>query len=303
MGMIKLEDITFKEATEVAEGNEQLFEEMIDKLRQWLQQQIHLPQEISNKRLQRTILTSKFNLEKAKKRIDSLYTLRALIPEFFANFDPLGDDITQFHKSLQMTPLPKLTPEKYRVIFVQVWKDASMFSLSNMMKYFYMLMDVRTEEDMVNSDIAIWDCTNFTLAHVLKFTPNLLKKCDLSMEAYGIRYKAIYMINSPSYIDQFVKLIKMFMSPKFYDRIHVFESGIESLKGIIPKSILPADFGGEELSLDTLTDMWCAKLKEKRDWLIEQEKLKANESLRSDGVINPDELFGVAGIFRKLEIE
>lgn len=56
--------------------------------------------EISDKQLQKTILNSKFDLEKAKQRIDSLYTLRTLVPEFFGNYNPLNDDITQLHKSM-----------------------------------------------------------------------------------------------------------------------------------------------------------------------------------------------------------
>lgn len=42
--MIELEQITTKEAVETAEGNEELFKEMCDKLRLWLQHQAHLPQ-------------------------------------------------------------------------------------------------------------------------------------------------------------------------------------------------------------------------------------------------------------------
>lgn len=42
--MIELETVTIKEAAEMSEGNEKLLKEMIDKLRQWLQQQLHLPQ-------------------------------------------------------------------------------------------------------------------------------------------------------------------------------------------------------------------------------------------------------------------
>ncbi|XP_025155163.1 uncharacterized protein LOC112588692 [Harpegnathos saltator] len=93
------------------------------------------------------------------------------------------------------------------------------------------------------------------------------------------------------------------MSPKIYERVKVFESGIESIYEIISKSNLPADYGGEEPSLEALTDMWHAKLLERREWLLEQEKVKSNESLRTDHVINADELFGINGTFRKLEID
>ncbi|EFN81407.1 hypothetical protein EAI_16849 [Harpegnathos saltator] len=41
---MKLENITIEEAVEIAGGNKKLYEEKFDKFRQWLKQQVHLPQ-------------------------------------------------------------------------------------------------------------------------------------------------------------------------------------------------------------------------------------------------------------------
>lgn len=49
--------------------------------------------------------------------------------------------------------------------------------------------------------------------------------------------------------------------------------------------------------------MWRTKLIERRDWLLEQEKLKTNENLRANSIITPDDLFGVAGTFHKMDID
>lgn len=54
---------------------------------------------------------------------------------------------------------------------------------------------------------------------------------------------------------------------------------------------------------DIVSDMWQAKLMERREWFLEQEKVKVDESLRSNSVINPYDLFGVPGTFRKLNID
>ncbi|EFN86761.1 hypothetical protein EAI_11941 [Harpegnathos saltator] len=226
---MKLENITIEEAVEIARGNKKFYEEKFDKFRQWLKQQAHLPQD---NRLRITLLTSKLDLEKAKKRLDSQYTLRTLLPEFFANYDPQNDNIALVHKCI----------------------------------YTFMLTDIRIEEDMVNSDILVIDFVYFTLNHMLKYIPSLVKKLDLCL-------------------------------------MKVFESGIESICEMISKSNLPADYGGEEPSLEALADMWHSKLLKRREWLLEQEKVKSNESLRTDHIINADELFGVNGIFRKLEID
>jgi len=48
--------------------------------------------------------------------------------------------------------------------------------------------------------------------------------------------------------------------------------------------------------------MWKAKLMERREWFMEQEKVKVDESLRANP-LNPDDLFGVSGTFRKLDID
>ncbi|XP_025155153.1 retinol-binding protein pinta-like [Harpegnathos saltator] len=301
---MKLENITIEEAVEIAGGNKKLYEEKFDKFRQWLKQQAHLPQDISDNRLRFTLLTSKLDLEKAKKRLDSQYTLRTLLPEFFANYDPQNEKIALVYKCVQWVILPKLTPEKNRIIFFRfISEDASIFHLADVIKYTCMLIDICIEENRVNSNIIIVDCAYFTFNHLLKCIPSLIRKYDLCLEAYGLRYKGIYMINAPSYIGRLLQLIKAFMSPKIYERVKVFESGIESICEIISKSNLPADYGGKEPSLEALSDMWHVKLLERREWLLEQEKVKSNESLRTDYVINADELFGINGTFRKLEID
>ncbi|XP_029670273.1 retinaldehyde-binding protein 1-like [Formica exsecta] len=166
-----------------------------------------------------------------------------------------------------------------------------------------MIMETRIEEDIVNSDVFIYDCTNLTLGHILKYTLPVLKKIDTILEAYGTRIKAIHMINAPSFIDVLITMIKSVMKAKLIKRIHVYTSGEVSLYGIISRSILPMDYGGEQPSLDTIADMWQAKLMERREWFLEQEKVKVDESLRSNSVINPYDLFGVPGTFQKLNID
>ncbi|XP_050445986.1 retinol-binding protein pinta-like isoform X3 [Cataglyphis hispanica] len=302
--MLKLEMPTLGEILEEAGGNEELLEELLDKFRLWLKQQLHLPQDISEQRLKVYIYSAKFNLEKAKRRLDLHYTLRNLVPEVYSNRDPLSDSITQIIKCVQWIPLPKLTPENFRIFVCRfLHTDSSVFDVYATVKYFCMIMDTRIEEDIVNSDVFILDFTNLTLGHILKHTPPILKKIDVILEAYGTRIKALHMINAPNYVDVLITLCKSVMKPKLTKRIHIYTSGAESLYALIPRSILPVDFGGEQPSLDTIADMWKAKLMQRREWFLEQEKVKVNESLRSNSVIKPDDVFGVSGTFRKLNID
>ncbi|GAB1866003.1 Alpha-tocopherol transfer protein-like [Camponotus japonicus] len=302
--MLKLEMPPFKEILEETGGNEQLLEELLVKLRLWLKQQIYLPEDISEQRLKFYIYSAKFNLEKAKERLDLHYTLRNLIPEVFTTRDPLADCVVRINTYMQFVTLPKLTPENYRItVFRWLHSDSSVFDIYDLIKYYCMITETRIEEDIVNSDVLIYDCTNMTFSHVLKYTPVAVKKIDTILESYGSRIKAIHVINAPSFIDVLVTLVKSVMKAKFINRIHLYTSGIESIYGIIPRSLLPEEYGGEQPSLSILLDMWNAKLMERREWFLKQEKVKVNESLRSNSVINPDNLFGVSGTFRKLDID
>lgn len=51
------------------------------------------------------------------------------------------------------------------------------------------------------------------------------------------------------------------------------------------------------------TDQWKKKLEEYSAWFKEQEKSKANETLRPGSPKTADDLFGMDGTFRKLTID
>ncbi|XP_067215896.1 retinol-binding protein pinta-like [Linepithema humile] len=302
--MLKLEVPTLKEVLKNSGGDEKLLEELLSKFRLWLKQQSHLPQDISDQRLKFFIYAVKFNFEKAKKNLDTLYTLRNLVPELFENFDPFSDDINLLHTYFQNICLPKLTPEGYRLYICRLIQDDSpMYNAWTILKYFTMIFETGMEEDIVPDIAVIWDCTGVTINQLLKYSPPMLKKFDSCMAAYSLRIKAVYFIHAPKYIDIFMNAAKSIFRAKLFNRIHVCKSGIESLYETIPKAILPAEYGGEEPSMDILTDMWRAKLAQQRDCLIKEGRRKTQESLRVNSIINPDELFGVPGTFRKLELD
>ncbi|XP_070151922.1 alpha-tocopherol transfer protein-like [Polyergus mexicanus] len=165
-------------------------------------------------------------------------------------------------------------------------------------KYICMIIETRLEEYIVNSDVFIYNCTNLTLGHILKYTLPVLKKIDTILEAYGTRIKAIYIINAPSFIDVLITMSKSVMKAKLIKRVNVYTFGTESLYGIIPRSILPMDYS-EFFQVYVTSKIDGTR----RGWFLEQEKVKVDESLRSNSVINPYDLFGVPGTLQKLNID
>lgn len=53
-------------------------------IRDWLAKLPHLPQDISDRKIEIFLVFNKFSLEKAKKKIDLYYTIRCFLPEFYS---------------------------------------------------------------------------------------------------------------------------------------------------------------------------------------------------------------------------
>ncbi|KAK2580092.1 hypothetical protein KPH14_012372 [Odynerus spinipes] len=61
----------------------------IEILREWLKKQPHLPK-MTDSELAWFLHSNYYQLEPTKTTIDTYYTVRTHVPEFFANRDPLG---------------------------------------------------------------------------------------------------------------------------------------------------------------------------------------------------------------------
>lgn len=69
--------------------NPELKEADIQSLRDWCQKQPHLPQ-ITDSELALFLHSNYYRLEPTKNTIDTFYTVRTHVPEFFSNRDPVN---------------------------------------------------------------------------------------------------------------------------------------------------------------------------------------------------------------------
>ncbi|KAJ8681059.1 hypothetical protein QAD02_016846 [Eretmocerus hayati] len=286
-------------------GNSELMIELRDKLREWLEQQPHLPHDMAESRLEFFIICSKHSLEMAKQRIDLYYTMKKLAPEILANRDPLSKQLKQLGQFVQFVPLPRVTPENNRVVmFRYTSEDATGCEIAEAFKYTFMVAEVRAVEDTAEGDINIYDLSKMRLGHLTQLNPSVIKKSEVTAtKVFGARIRGIHFINAPSFIDRIITLVKSMIKPKLAARVFVHSSGLESLYEVVPKSVLPVDYGGDEKSMDELDEKWHKKLEEWRDWFIEEDAKTVNEDLRPGPAVNEDDLFGLYGSFRKLQVD
>jgi len=77
-------------------------------------------------------------------------------------------------------PMPQLTPDCDRVIVIVVAPTDGMdFNPLHVIKLFQLMMEIRISEDYCRSDIYVIDFGNFTLRHLTKVTPSIVKKFEL----------------------------------------------------------------------------------------------------------------------------
>lgn len=71
----------------------------------------------------------------------------------------------------------------------------------------------------------------------------------------------------------------------------------------IPKAVLPKDYGGESDSVAEITEYWKKKVESYQGWFKENESYYSVESKRPGRPKTSDNVFGVEGSFRKLDVD
>jgi len=90
--------------------------------------------------------------------------------------------------------MPQLTPDCDRVtVFGLPPTDGMEFNPLHAIKLIQMMMEIRISEDYCRSDIFVIDFGNFTLRHVTKITPSIVKKFELHVI---VSSKNIFCVNS-----------------------------------------------------------------------------------------------------------
>ncbi|EEB12928.1 protein C20orf121, putative [Pediculus humanus corporis] len=276
-------------------------------IKEWLELQPHLPKTFDDGRLMTFLRGCKFSLEKTKRKLDMYFTMRAAIPEFFSNRDPFDPAIQEIMKQVHIPPLPGLTPEGRRVIVMRgIDKDQPTPNVAEAMKIVFMIGDIRLLEETtgVGGDIYILDAAVATPTHFAKFTPTLIKKFLVcAQEGYPVKLKEVHVVNVSPLVDTIVNFVKPFLKEKIKNRIFFHADGYESLYKYVPKEILPEEYGGFAGPIGAINEQWLKKLESYKDWFIQQEDVKADESKRPGKPKTHDDLFGVEGSFRKLVID
>ncbi|KAL9914257.1 alpha-tocopherol transfer protein-like isoform 1-T3 [Glossina fuscipes fuscipes] len=299
------EDLQRKATEELNEVPTRIHEDLIA-FRSWIEQQPHLSANTDDQFLIAFLRGCKYSLEKAKKKIDSYYSIKTKFPVLFNITDVANTRFRDVFRLGLFLPLPNpLHDNGPRILYVN-GSLPEIYSLEEAMAVNYVLQDIFMLEDdyaVVNGLIAINDLKSLTLSHVFQLTPVVLKKLVIySHESMPLRMKAIHNINAPKIYDTVYQIFLPMLPQKQQNRVF-FHSSLESLSQGVPLKYLPKDIGGENGSIAEIIDEWDKKLDKYQDYFSKRTQWGVDEKLRLGEAKDYNSMFGVEGSFKKLEVD
>ncbi|XP_043593190.1 uncharacterized protein LOC122572371 [Bombus pyrosoma] len=278
----------------------------IEMLREWCDKQQHLPKP-SNLHLILFLHSNYYSMEAAKNTIENFFTIRSHVPEFFDNRDPLGSkELRQAFNVVFSTELPGLSKHGYKILFGRLMDtNPSHYSFEDSNKNIFMGCDlIGLKNGTCDGYIFIADTSNVTLGHVGRINPMGMKKLVMYVqEAIPVRIKGIHFINTPSVMDVILNMAKPFMKKELWNMIHL-HSSLKTLEEYVSLDLLPNEIGGKAGSLAEMQEARINEIDSKREWFLEEMKYgKVDESLRIGKNNIANDLFGVEGTFKKLDID
>ncbi|KAJ0173135.1 hypothetical protein K1T71_011311 [Dendrolimus kikuchii] len=278
----------------------------IDILEEWIKQQDHFTvRKFSREYLERSIITLKGSIERAKIQIDSLCTMRTLLPQFFEKSNP-KEEFPLLSKILVQALLPKLTEDHYRIYMPTLIRngvDSKTLFLGY--QHAVLMCEYFKHFDYCDGLIVFTDMRNLDLVELIRAV-NITETnqiFSIIMKSYQCRVKAIHILSESKAIDILLAFLRQMFTKKLMDRIRVHKT-IECVHAFIPKEILPCDYGGDEKTyLDICAD-WLDILSAEKSVALMKEMTNArtDESLRQIDKFN-DQYLGMAGTFRSLTVD
>ncbi|XP_045539072.1 alpha-tocopherol transfer protein isoform X2 [Papilio machaon] len=279
-------------------------QEIVDLIHDWYEKQPHLPKiKLDDRVIVRLLVSTKFRIEKVKDKIDALISTKHKTPEFLFNRDPLSPIIDEYLRYGFFAVLPKKTPDNHRISIFRI-KSPREFVVIEVIKIALMTLEYRRYNDVCLGDQYVYDLSNVRFSNSVQMTPPIVTKMVYYvLYCSGSKIKGIHLINMPAFAIPILGLIKKLLKPKIAARIHI-HSKPEDIANVFPKSILPKEYGGDELSFEEIAEEWRKTVQSDvwRQYFIDQDKVISDESKRTR-VLSCNEVFGCDGSFRKLEFD
>ncbi|XP_049811842.1 uncharacterized protein LOC126259253 isoform X2 [Schistocerca nitens] len=246
--------------------NEEDIKTAVTSLREWLRLQPHLPDAVDDSLIERMYINCKCSMERVKLGLDAYFSLKNRIPEFLMSRDARGTDIQFAMEHIKMMTMPRLTKDAYRVhVITAVDEDSMNIIWAPYGKILSIAMEVMFVEDYSIGDMCIIDMANVNAGHVVRADISIIRNLELCYKVF------VHLPGSTSLFDH------------------------------VQRDCLPDELGGTAGPVDKLAYQLITGAN--REWLLEKDKYTSDESRRPAENRYADNIYGIAGSFKKLSVD
>ncbi|XP_055523721.1 retinol-binding protein pinta [Wyeomyia smithii] len=251
----------------------------IAEIDQWIQNEqpnIILPNDV--RYIVYFLRTTKFDINKTKRKIQMYCRIRTARIEWFQNRDPFLPEIQELLDIGVFLPLREKDELNRQVVIIKTAAhNPKCHSQDNVFKVDKMILDLLLYLDetiSIYGIVAIFDMKNVTLGHALQLPPTLVKRTVESWENYPCRPQLLEFVNAPIHVNVILSVFRSFMSAKMKSRVKISRRDIYVSKLIN----LPPELGGTGESYHDLTMYWKRQVEDHATWFADSEQYNRHSS-------------------------
>ncbi|KAF5284135.1 hypothetical protein FQR65_LT00135 [Abscondita terminalis] len=262
----------------------------VDAFKKWCDNLPHLKFNADEEWLVVFLHCCKFNLEKAKSKIENFYAMRHSMPELFTNRDPNLPKIQEIIKKGLIVPIRQSESDQ-KIILYFSFGDPERYQIPLLLKAYFMALDVLLVEEATKFyeyDLLI-DLKHFSPKYEAALTPNMLKiLLGYFKDGHPLNVKDIHFINPPPYIMPTLNLVLLFTPDKRREKVRVFilntkrdaniylqihvhceneDFDVKTIYPLLERTFSPDDDGIRRVFDDACVE-WKLRMENYRKWLM-----------------------------------
>lgn len=226
---------------------------------------------------------SKGDVELAVKKLKKYYKLKHSSPEFFKDRNLDSEEIQKSFENLIFVALP-ITPDNNLAFCHKLRSvDPKVYDFDGACKTFIMKVEVTScFQGPRDGVIFIDDLEGASVSHIFRASLNSVRKSmKFLQDGSPLEIKAIHVMNTPPFINNFISVAKPFMKAGLFKKIHFHSPNVDykefQQKHGIPSSHLPSNYGGDLPTLETMHLKQQDEIMEMREYFQLEEAQTHNE--------------------------
>lgn len=260
----------------------------IECLKQWIHSQPHITMRTDDNFLKKFLQIADHDLIEAQRRVDYYCTMRSSaltgVPDFYDNLDPFAEELEYAFDCGYFYGLPGVDDNGCKVFMINAGlHDPAKVSANQLARMSTLSYEAMGLYDGVatNGVVGICDVSKVTVDHVFMWSPDLIGKCTKCMQDnYPLKVKEFHYWSINPVMKYVFLLLKFFLNKKSQNKIHFQKHDLELLHSIVPKRMLPTEYGGDAGSERILINNWKNFVFSKRSEILENNICKVDEEKR-----------------------